>query len=181
MSTDLRTPSQSRGKSRPQIIVVVAAAENDVIGRDNALPWHLPDDLKHFKAVTLGKPVIMGRKTYQSIGRPLPGRHNIVLSRAGGFAPEGVTIVSNFDAALQIAEPATEVVVIGGAALYSQALRHADLIYLTRVHADVAGDARMLPLDPREWQEVASEFHAADERHAYPFSFVTLRRRSVRG
>ncbi len=178
MSTDLRTPSHSRGKSLPQIVVVVAAAENDVIGRDNALPWHLPDDLRHFKALTLGKPVVMGRRTYQSIGRPLPGRLNIVVSRSPAFAPPGVTVVDSLDAAMLVAQSAEQVAIIGGAALYREALPRAALIHLTRVHASLPGDAYMTPIDSDRWEQVATEFHAADERHSLSFTFVTLRRRA---
>ncbi|MBK6598710.1 MAG: dihydrofolate reductase [Proteobacteria bacterium] len=165
----------------PRIVVVVAAAENNVIGRDNALPWHLPDDLKHFKQLTLGKPIVMGRHTYESIGRPLPGRLNIVVSRTAGFAPPGVTVVGSFDAALDAAGAAPEVAIIGGAALYRAALPRADAIHLTRVHAQPAGDTVMLPIVDQFWVETAAEYHAPDERHEYGFTFITLQRRSVAG
>ncbi|MEZ5515181.1 MAG: dihydrofolate reductase [Steroidobacteraceae bacterium] len=177
MSTDLRTPSHSSGSALPRIAVIVAAAENDVIGRDNALPWHLPDDLRHFKSLTLGKPVVMGRRTYQSIGRALPGRLNIVVSRSPEFAPPGVTVVDSFAAALRAAQPAGEVAIIGGAALYREALPHADVIHLTRVHAEPQGDAYMMPIADDRWEQIAAEFHPADERHSLPFTFLTLRRR----
>jgi dihydrofolate reductase len=182
MSIEVRPASQSTGNIEPgrspQIVLVVAAASNGVIGRDNALPWRLPDDLKRFKSLTLGKPVIMGRKTYESIGRPLPGRMNIVLSRAAQFAPPGVTVVSSLDAALAAVGDAPEVAVIGGAALYREALPRASIVHLTRVHADVSGDARLDPIDANAWEEESAEYHAADDRHAYAMTFVTLRRRN---
>lgn len=160
----------------PRIVLVVAVADNGVIGKGNQLPWHLPDDLKHFKAVTLGKPIIMGRKTYESIGRPLPGRHNIVLSRSSGFAPAGVTVVADLAAAIRAAGPVPEVCIVGGAALYREALPLADEIQRTRVHAAVDGDAFFAALDPSEWQVATAEPHSADERHAHAMTFETLRR-----
>src|SRR5688572_29803091 len=117
------------------ILLVVAVAENDVIGKDNALLWRLPDDLKQFKAVTMGKPVIMGRKTYDSIGKPLPGRANIVISRQRGLRIEGCTVVDSLDAAFDTAGAVPDIAVIGGADIYRQALPLADVIYLTEVHA----------------------------------------------
>src|SRR5262245_37247505 len=144
---------------------VVAVAENRVMGADNRLPWHLPADLKRFKALTLGKPIVMGRKTYDSIGRALPGRTNIVVSRQPGLALEGCIVVSSLAAALAAAGDAPEIMVIGGGALFHEALPLAQRIYLTRVHAAVAGDILFPQLDPAEWREVFSEPHAADEQH----------------
>jgi dihydrofolate reductase len=158
------------------IAIIVAAAENGAIGSDNRLPWHLPDDLKRFKALSLGKPVVMGRRTFDSIGRPLPGRTNIVVSRQAGLAIEGVVVAPSLDAALATAGSVPEIVVIGGAEIFRQALPRTDTIHLTRVHARVAGDVFFPELDPAQWREAAVEHHAADERHQYAFSFVTLQR-----
>lgn len=155
------------------VTLVVARADNGVIGRDNALPWRLPADLRHFKRLTLGKPVIMGRRTFESIGKPLPGRENIVLTRDTGWQAAGVTVAAGLDTAL--ANDAPEVSVIGGAQVYAVALPLADRIYLTEVHATPDGDTVLPPFGP-EWQEVAREDHAAEgDQPAY--SFVTLERR----
>lgn len=158
------------------IAIIVAVAENGVIGADNGLPWRLPDDLKRFKALSLGKPVVMGRRTFDSIGRPLPGRTNIVVSRQPGLAIDGVTVAGSLDQALAAAGAAPEIVVIGGAEIFRQALPHTATIHLTRVHARVDGDVFFPELDAAKWREVAVEHHAADERHLYAFSFVTLQR-----
>jgi dihydrofolate reductase len=156
--------------------LVVAASENDVIGRDNALPWHLPADLKHFKAITMGKPIVMGRKTYESIGRPLPGRLNIVISRNRALQIPGVDVVGSFDEALARAGDAPEVAVIGGAELFRSALPLARRIYFTRVHANVEGETKFPALDLRQWREVDRSHHPADERHAYAMTFSTFER-----
>jgi dihydrofolate reductase len=158
------------------ISLIVAAAENGVIGSDNRLPWHLPDDLKRFKALSLGKPIVMGRRTFESIGRPLPGRTNIVVSRQPALAIEGVIVVPSLDAALAAADAAPEIVVIGGAEIFRLALPRTDIIHLTRVHARIAGDVRFPELEPAKWREAAVEHHPADERHQYAFSFITLQR-----
>jgi dihydrofolate reductase len=158
------------------ISIIVAVAENGAIGSGNRLPWHLPDDLKRFKALSLGKPVVMGRRTFESIGRPLPGRTNIVISRQGGLAIDGVRVAHSLDEALAAAGSVPEVVVIGGAQIFRQVLPRTDTIHLTRVHARVAGDVFFPELDPAQWREAAVEHHAADERHQYAFSFVTLQR-----
>jgi dihydrofolate reductase len=158
------------------ISIIVAAAQNGAIGSNNRLPWHLPDDLKRFKALSLGKPIVMGRRTFDSIGRPLPGRTNIVVSRQAGLALEGVLVVQSLDAALAAAGSVPEIVVIGGAEIFRQVLPSTDTIHLTRVHALVVGDVFFPELDPAQWREAAVEHHAADERHQYAFSFVTLQR-----
>jgi dihydrofolate reductase len=155
---------------------VVAAAENGVIGAGNKLPWHLPDDLKRFKALTLGKPILMGRKTYESIGRPLPDRTNIVLTRQQGLTLAGCVVVHTLNEAKAAAAGADELAVIGGTEVFLQALSSADLIHLTRVHADVDGDAYFPALRNDEWRERLIDTHPADERHAYPFSFIELER-----
>jgi dihydrofolate reductase len=158
--------------------LIVAVAENGVIGRGNQLPWHLPDDLKRFKALTLGKPIVMGRRTYDSIGRPLPGRTNIVASHQASLAIDGCVVVATLDAALKAGAQAAgedgEVMVIGGAALFREALPLAQRIYLTRVHAEVPGDIFFPPLGAGRWRELAVTQHAADERHAHAFSFIDL-------
>jgi len=158
------------------ISIIVAVAENGVIGSNNRLPWHLPDDLKRFKALSLGKPIVMGRRTFDSIGRPLPGRANIVISRQSGLAIDGVRVAPSLDAALSAAGHVPEIVVIGGAEIFRQVLPRTNTIHLTRVHARVAGDIFFPALDPAQWQESALEHHAVDERHQYAFSFVTLQR-----
>ncbi len=150
-----------------------------MIGRDNALPWRLPDDLKRFKQLTMGKPVVMGRKTFESIGKPLPGRLNIVVTRQPDFEATGCTVVSSIDEAFRVAGSVAEISVIGGADIYRQILPRTDVIHLTLVHAQVAGDAYLPALDAAEWQEVAREEHPVDERHAYAFSFQTLERKNL--
>lgn len=157
--------------------LIVAVADNDVIGRDNALPWHLPADLKHFKAVTMGKPIVMGRKTWESIGRPLPGRLNIVISRNSALELAGVVVVRSFEEALAQAGDVPEVAVIGGAELFRSALPLARRIYFTRVHGTVCGETKFPPLDPAQWREVDRSHHPADEKHAYAMTFTTLERR----
>jgi dihydrofolate reductase len=163
----------------PLISLLVAATENDVIGRDNGMPWHLPDDLKHFKALTLGKPVLMGRRTFDSIGRPLPGRTSLVLTRDARWAVPGATAVPDLPAALRAAGQAAELVVAGGAQVYALALAQASRIYLTRIHAVIDGDTKLPAIDPKSWQETSRELHPVDARHAFAMSFVTLERRSA--
>lgn len=162
--------------------IIVAVAENGVIGSGNQLPWRLPDDLKRFKALSLGKPIVMGRKTFDSIGRPLPGRLNIVISRQAGLTIPGCRVVSSIDDAMLTAldahAPASEleVVIVGGADLYRQMLPRVRVIHLTRVHANVDGDVLFPELKEQQWREVAKEYHPADERHAHAFTFSTLER-----
>ena len=159
------------------ISLVVAMDRNRLIGRDNALPWRLPADLKQFKAITLGKPVIMGRKTYESIGKPLPERHNIVVTRNAAYAAPGCTVVTSVDAALAAAGAAPEVMVIGGAQLYAAFLPRAQRIYLTRVEADFEGDAWFPEWDAQEWHEISRSAGTVDERNAHPHTFIVLGRR----
>lgn len=148
-------------------------AHHNVIGRDNGLPWgRLPEDLKHFKAVTLGKPVLMGRKTYESIGKPLPGRTNFVLTRDRGWKADGVVVVHSVDEALN--EPVVSG--IGGAEIYRLLLPRAQRIYLTRIDADVAGDTVFPTIDSAEWVETETRAFTADERNPYNMTFVTLER-----
>ena len=153
------------------ISIIVAASANDVIGRQGELPWRLSDDLKHFKALTMGKPIVMGRKTWESIGRPLPGRKNIVVTRQRGFRADGCDVVGSLEDAVAAAGDADEIVVIGGSQVYALALPLAERLYLTRVHADVEGDASFPAVDATRWCLVADEHHDADERNEYDFSF----------
>ena len=148
-----------------------------MIGRDNTLPWHLPDDLKHFKRLTLGKPVVMGRKTYDSIGRPLPGRQNVVVTRDANYRREGVTVVHDPAQALRAVGAAPEIMVIGGAELFRAYLPAAGRVHLTRVHCDIAGDVHWTALDQHEWRLAGSEPHPADERHAHAMTFEVWERR----
>ena len=160
------------------VSLVVARAENGVIGVENRLPWHLPADLKHFKATTMGKPIVMGRRTFESIGKPLPGRDNIVVSRAAAFAAPGCRVVHSFEEALQVAEEsrAGEIMVIGGAMLYEHALPHADRIYLTLVHTRVEGDVFFPALEATVWREVSHEDHGPDARNPHAYSFLVYER-----
>lgn len=158
--------------------LIVAMAKNRTIGIDNKLPWYLPNDLKYFKQVTMGKPIIMGRKTYESIGKPLPGRTNIVISRNPDYQAEGIVVVSSLQQALDKAEDISfinghdEVMVIGGAEIYNQGLASADRLYITHVHADVEGDAFFPQVDWNDWQEQAREDFPAEGPNPYDYSFV---------
>ena len=165
-----------------KLSVMVAMAANRVIGHENRLPWHLPADLKHFKATTLGKPVLMGRKTWESIGRPLPGRTNIVITRKTDWNAAGVKVVHSLDDALTLAEDialidgATELMVIGGAEIYQAALPRAQRLYFTEVHAEVEGDAVLPPIDWSDWKEVSRERFTASETNPYDYSFAVFER-----
>jgi dihydrofolate reductase len=156
--------------------IIAALARNRVIGKNNQLPWRLPADLKHFKAVTLGKPVIMGRKTFESIGKPLPGRDNIVVTRDPKFHADGIAVAHSLDDALAQAHAAPEIMLIGGAQLYMQALPRAQRLYLTLIHADFDGDAHFPDYDPADWRETAREDHVPDENNPYCYSFLILER-----
>lgn len=165
-----------------RLTAVVAATENDVIGRDNGMPWHLPADLQHFKSVTLGHPVLMGRKTFEAIGRPLPGRRNLVLSRNASFSADGVETVASLDEAIAAAGDVPELMIIGGAALYALALPRTTRVHLTRLHMTVTdGDAFFPVLHEGEWQQVSrSPRRPADERNACDMTFLVLERRRAR-
>jgi dihydrofolate reductase len=160
----------------PLVSLVVAMARNHVIGRDNALPWRLPADLKNFKAVTWGKPILMGRKTFESIGKPLPGRSNFVLTRDRGWMAAGVIVVHSLDEALEHVRDAPELAGIGGADVYRLLMPLASRIYLTRIDADIPGDTVFPPIDHSQWVELESRQLAADERNAFSLTFVTLER-----
>ena len=165
-----------------RLSLIAAVADNGTIGRDGGLPWRLSNDLRYFRATTMGKPVIMGRKTYESIGKPLPGRPNVVVTRNADFAPEGVTVAPDLDAAVAAAEAlaseagADEILVIGGGALYDATLPRADRLYLTEVHAEIEGDVHFPELDRNEWREISRVAHPAGEKDEHPHSFVVLER-----
>ena len=161
----------------PPITILVAMAKNHVIGRDGRTPWRLPDDLARFRRSTMGKPIVMGRRTHESIGRVLDGRHNIVLSRRPGFQAPGCTVVPSLDAAFEAASSASEIAVVGGGSIYAQTLPLATRLYLTLVHALVDGDVRFPEIDPLAWREVSRDEHAADARHPYAWSVIELMRR----
>jgi len=166
--------------ARPATIAVIAAvADNGVIGRDNRLPWRLADDLRRFKALTLGHPVIMGRLTYESMGRPLPQRHNIVLSRTPGFAAAGVEVQGELGDALAAVADAEIAFILGGRRLFAAALSLADRLYVTRVHAEVDGDVYFPDMTLSGWQLERSARHEADERNEYPFTFEDYVRASA--
>lgn len=157
--------------------LVVAVSENDVIGRANQLPWHLPADLRHFKSLTLGKPVLMGRKTYESIGKALPGRTNIVLSRSAAFAPKDCVAVKTLGDARIAAGAHAALMVIGGAEIYRQCLPLASRIHLTLVHAHIDdGDTVFAGWRGAEWDEVSCERHEPDDKNGCAYSFITLER-----
>ncbi|MDX1459332.1 MAG: dihydrofolate reductase, partial [Marinobacter sp.] len=164
----------------------VAMARNRVIGRNNALPWYLPGDLRYFKQATMGKPIIMGRKTFESIGRPLPGRLNVVITRSSDWpAPEGVRRAGSLAEALVIAqaqaelEGGDEVMVIGGGQIYAEALPQVDRMYLTQVHAEVEGDAYFPEVNWDEWEEIGREDFSASDNNPYDYSFVVYQRLRV--
>lgn len=151
-------------------------ARNRVIGRDNGLPWHLPADLQHFKRITMGKPMLMGRKTFESIGKPLPGRTNLVLTRDAHWASPGVVPVHSIEAALQASRDAAELAGIGGAQVFELLLPLAERIHLTRIDAEFEGDTWFPVLPADTWQETDVQRRSADERNAYDMEFVTLQR-----
>jgi dihydrofolate reductase len=171
--------------SQAKIVLVVAVAQNGVIGRDGDLPWRLPSDLKRFKQLTLGKPVVKGRKTWDSIGRPLPGRPNIVVTRDASFAAPGATVVSSLDEGLAVAQREAEalgvdeVCVIGGGQIYAQVFDRADILHVTRVEADVAGDTRFPAIDPAVFEKVADEPIPQGEKDSHAMHFATWRRRKA--
>jgi dihydrofolate reductase len=167
---------------RPAIVLLAAVADNGVIGRGNALPFRQSSDLKRFKSLTMGKPVLMGRKTYLSIGKALPGRTNIVVSRDPGFAPDGVVVVRSLDAALAAARQdaqikgADEIVVIGGTDVFAQTMPLADRMEITHVHASPEGDTYFPGIDGRQWRAVARSDHPAGPQDETAFSYVTYAR-----
>ncbi|RDE18165.1 dihydrofolate reductase [Motiliproteus coralliicola] len=167
-----------------QLALIVAQSDNRVIGRNNALPWHLPEDLKYFKSVTMGKVIIMGRKTYESIGRPLPGRTNLVVSRDPEYRADGITVVNSLEQAIEQAQAVSEIngadeaLIIGGANLYEQALPQVQRLYLTQVHHQIHGDAHFPELVMDQWQQQSRQDFAAVEPNPYDYSFIVLERKA---
>jgi dihydrofolate reductase len=173
--------AQTRGNA--SITLVVAAARNGVIGRDGGLPWRLSSDLRRFKANTIGRPVIMGRKTFQSIGKPLPGRDNIVVTRDAGFAPDGVFTAPDIGAAIELGRAkakeagATEICIIGGGELYRQTIDLADRLVVTFVEAAIEGDTKFPEIDSVLWKEISSDSHPAGEKDSHATRHVVYERR----
>ncbi len=160
----------------PNLSLIAAMADNGVIGRDNQLPWRLPADLGHFKRLTMGKPIIMGRCTWESLPGLLPHRRHIVVTRDPDYVAEGAEIARSLDEALTLAGDADEMMIVGGANLYAQTLPMASRLYLTFVHDDFDGDTRFPAFDRDAWKEVARECHEADARNPHAYSFVTMER-----
>ena len=171
--------------SKAKIVFVVAVARNGVIGREGDLPWRLPSDLKRFKALTMGKPVLMGRKTWDSIGKPLPGRPNIVVTRDAHFSAPGAEVLPSLDAGLAAAEREAadlgvdEICVIGGGQIYAQIFDRADVLHVTHVEADVDGDTRFPPIDPSVFEKVVEEPIPQGEKDSHAMRFVTWRRKAA--
>ena len=164
---------------KTEIAIIVATDENGVIGKDNDLPWRLSADLQYFRRVTMSKPLIMGRNTHESIGRPLPGRQNIIVTSEPGYQASGCTVVHSIHEALAACGDSKEVMVMGGASLYRQMLPMADRLYMTQVHAQVDGDTWFPDWQPDEWYEIAAEHHKADDKNQYDYSFLVYERSAV--
>ncbi|WFE67849.1 dihydrofolate reductase [Thiomicrospira sp. R3] len=163
---------------KPTLMMIVAMAKNRMIGLNNKMPWHLPDDLKYFKAQTLNKPVIMGRKTFESIGaRALPNRPNLVISRNPDFSAAGSVVFNSVEKAIESVSDAPEIVIMGGAQIYAQWVDKVDRLLITEVNAEPQGDAFFPQLDKQAWLEVSRKAHVADENHCYAFDFVEYQRR----
>ncbi len=158
--------------SELEISIVVAMDRQRTIGVDGGLPWHLPEDLKYFKRITMGKPIIMGRKTHDSIGRPLPGRENIVVTANPAYRAEGCTAVHSVEQALEHCAGQDEVMIVGGSSLYAEALAKATRLYLTEVDALIEGDVHFPEYDGSLWKEISREKYPADEKNPYPYAFV---------
>lgn len=162
---------------RPRVTLIAARARNGVIGKNNAMPWKIPGEQAYFKRVTMGHPIVMGRRTWESIGRPLPGRRNIVVTRDPGFAAQGAEVVHGMDEALALCRHAAEVFVIGGAQLYDAAMPMADRLLLTEIDHDFDGDAFMPAPDAARWRETARDVQVAEGPPAFGFAYVTYERR----
>ncbi|OLP56561.1 diacylglycerol kinase [Rhizobium rhizosphaerae] len=175
----------SEAKGKPQVSIVVAMAKNRVIGRDGGMPWRLPTDLAQFKRLTLGKPVIMGRRTFESLGRPLPGRDNIVISGKADLVLEGAEVVASLEAALALAERraeargAEEIAIIGGGQIYAQALDHAEVLYVTEVEAEPEGDTLFPEISPDRFQKIDEAPMPRGEKDSHAMRFVIWRRQST--
>lgn len=176
--------TESREASRARVSLIWAMGENGVIGIDNKLPWHLPADLQHFRRLTIGRPILMGRKTYESFSRPLPDRTHIILTSDRNYkAASGCLVIHSVDAGLQAAcasgnsgESEKEIFVIGGSSVYAQTLPHAKRLYITLIHANFSGDARVPEFNWKEWQEIERQTHQPDRQNPYPYSFITLQK-----
>ena len=164
-------------RTKPELIIVAAIARNGVIGVDNGLPWRLKADLQHFRALTMGHPILMGRKTWESLGRPLPGRRNFVVTRDAQFHAEGAEVFHDTEEAIAAATDADRLFVIGGAQIYTTLLPRADRLELTEIGADVSGDAHFPPFDRADFIEERCERRTADADNEFDFDFVTYRRR----
>jgi dihydrofolate reductase len=168
-----------------RISIIVAASENNVIGRDGSIPWHLPDDLKYFRKKTEGHPVIMGRKNFESIvkalGKPLPNRENIIVTRESTYEADDCEIASSLEEAIMYGHKDNdkeEIFIIGGGEIYKQAMELSNYLYLTRVHAWIAGDVVFPEIDPEVWEEVEREEHPADTKHKFAFTYITYKRKN---
>jgi dihydrofolate reductase len=162
-----------------RVSLIAAMAENRVIGVNNSLPWRLPADLRHFRRLTIGHHVIMGRRNYESIGKPLPDRTNIVVTRNPSYQAPGCLVKHSYEDALTVAQGDSEIFVIGGAEIYRQALEHADRLYLTLVHAQVQGDTYFPPFDEKHWQEISRERHEPDEKNLHACTFLIYDRKKT--
>jgi dihydrofolate reductase len=166
-------------ENKNMISMIAAMAHNRVIGADNDMPWHLPADLQHFKRTTMGKPVLMGRKTYESIGKALPGRPNIVITRNPDYKLADATVVDSVEAAMKEASAYEEVMIIGGGSIYDMMLAQADRLYLTFIDVDVAGDTHFPDYEANaDWEESARESHTKDDKNLYDYTFVTLEKKA---
>lgn len=163
-------------KQSMNLAIVVAKASNNVIGNNNQLIWHLPADLKHFKEITSGHPIIMGRKTYESIGRPLPNRRNIIISRNKKLRIEGCEVVNSLEDALKLVSEEKSVFIIGGANIYQQSMFLANTLYVTEVHQNFEGDAFFPEIDKNIWKETERHNHKPDEKNTIPYSFITYKK-----
>ena len=159
------------------VSLVAAASDNNVIGKNNTLPWRMPADMKFFKNLTMGHTVVMGRKTYESMGKPLQGRKNIVITRNNDFKAENCIVLGSFSEVLEYCKTEDEIFVIGGAQIYHQLIDKADKIYLTRIHGNFDGDAHFPVIDIKEWDETYQSHFQADEKNPYPYSFLEFSRR----
>jgi dihydrofolate reductase len=159
-----------------QLSIIVAMDRNRVIGRGDTLPWHISSDLKNFKKITMGNPIIMGRKTHESIGRPLPGRKNIILTRDKNYSSEGCTVLHSMDEIFEHCKEVDEVMITGGSEIYKLSLEQATRLYLTEVHTEIEGDTFFPEFDRSEWREVSREDHSSDEKNEFDYSFVLLER-----
>jgi dihydrofolate reductase len=177
--SNLTEASNKHAGNQTVLSLLVAADENNLIGNQNKLPWHLPDDLKYFKNITWGMPIIMGRKTFESVGKPLPGRQNIVITRNPDWNHKGVDVVHDIEESINLAEKRNvlEVFIIGGAEIFKTSFKKAGRIYMTRIHHRFEGDAYFPPVDEKEWRLTKEIFRAPDEKNLYAHSFQVWEKR----